>query len=199
MSAASKSLFTNSIVSSNSRSLYNPILQNGSEYNDMVLLNSSFMKTLQMINDFYGKNMASKNYESIPNSYSQYVNFYTVLQRVIMRTKNPQLRLLFQIAQETLVGAINSYTIYGDNLLLKLDKTYLQNKVNDILSNKNEKLLEVPNATGSLSIKKSFRLAPIFNNYILIYGCPPYGAGFDPDKIQFLTELLNKNGIKPYG
>ena len=196
--SVSKSLFTNAIVSSNHRSLYNPISQSNGDYNDMILLNSSFVKTLQTIQDFYGKHLANKSYESIPNNYSQYIGLYTILYKIISRTNNPQLRLLFKLAQDTLVGAINAYTIYGDNMILRLDKTNLQNKVNEILSNKNERLLELPNANGKLNIKKSFRLAPVFNNYILIYGCPPQGVGFDPEKIQFLTEILKKMGIDPY-
>ena len=82
--SSSKSLFTNAIVSSNNRSLYNPIMQSsgGNDYSDMILLNTSFIKTLQLIQDFYGKNIASKNYEYIPNDYKQYVSLYTILQKV---------------------------------------------------------------------------------------------------------------------
>lgn len=199
MAITSKSLFTNSIVLSSSRSLHNPIsLGFQNNFGDMILLNESFLNTLHIISEFYGKNMTMKNYENIPNDYNSFVAFYVTLQNVIKRTSNPQLRLLFKLAQDTLVGAINSYTIYGDNLILKLDKTNLQNKVNEILSNKNEKLIELPNTSGQLNVKKSFKLAAVFNNYILIYGCPAYGVGFDPVKINFLADLLRKRGINPY-
>ena len=193
-----KSLFTNAVSYSNSRSLISPGSMNSGS-NDFALLNSSFYKTLDIIEKFYGANMANKQYEKIPNSYSNYLDFYMTLQKVIVQTKNPQLRVLFQLAQDTLVGAINSYTIYGDNLLLKLDKTNLQKKVNDILSSKNESILEVATATGQLSLKKTFKLAAVFNTYILVYGCPEFGVGFDPSKISFLADLLTKMGINPYG
>jgi hypothetical protein len=49
-----------------------------------------------------------------------------------------------------------------------------------------------------LNITKSFKLASVFNNYILIYGLPKYGVGFDPAKIAFLADLLKKKGIDPY-
>jgi hypothetical protein len=120
------------------------------------------------------------------------------MQKIILKTSSPQLKLLFRIAQDALIGAINSYTIYGDNLLLKLDKTNLQNKINDILSNKNEKLVELANTSGQLTLKKTFKLAAVFNNYILIYGCPAYGVGFDPAKIDFLANILRKMGINPF-
>jgi len=192
-----KSLFTNTVSYSNSRSLIHPNSMNSGS-NDFSLLNASFFKTLEFIEKFYGANMANKQYEKIPNSYTNYLEFYMTLQKVIVITKNPQLRVLFQLAQDTLIGAINSYTIYGDNMLLKLDKTNLQKKVNDILSSKNESILEVATATGQLSLKKTFKLAPVFNTYILVYGCPDYGVGFDPSKITFLADLLTKKGINPY-
>ena len=197
--SVSKSFFTNNISSSKHKSLINPITDNNSGFNDYILLNDSFLKTLRIIENFYGKNMANKQYEKIPNSYTNYLGFYMTLQKVISQTQNPQLRLLFQLAQETLVGAINSYTIYGDNLILKLDKTNLQKKVNDVLSGKNETILEVATATGQLSLKKTFKLAPVFNTYILLYGCPEFGVGFDPSKISFLADLLTKMDINPYG
>lgn len=193
-----KSLFTNTVSSSNSRSLIHPGNMNSGS-NDFALLNASFYKTLQTIEKFYGANMANKQYEKIPNSYTNYLAFYMTLQKVIVQTKNPQLKVLFQLAQDSLVGAINSYSIYGDNLILKLDKTNLQKKVNDILSGKNETMLEVATATGQLSLKKTFKLAPVFNSYILVYGCPDFGIGFDPSKISFLADLLTKMGINPYG
>ena len=196
--SASKSLFNSTMIPSSSRSLYNPIYQAGSGSGDLTIMNASFMKTLQLIEQFYANNMASKQYEKIPNDYQLYLGLYVTLQKVISRTSSAPLRLLFQLAQDSLVGAINSYTIYGDNLLLKLDKTNLQNKINDILSNKNEKLVELANTTGQLSVKKSFKLAAVFNNYILIYGCPAYGVGFDPAKIDFLAGVLRKMGVNPY-
>ena len=66
------------------------------------------------------------------------------------------------------------------------------------LSNKNEKIVEMANASGQLNINKSFKLAAVFNSYILIYGLPEYGIGFDPIKIAFLVDLLKKKGIDPY-
>jgi len=194
--SVSKSMFSNSLVPLN-RSLYNPIYQQ-SKGTDLVTMNTEFIKTLQTIQEFYVKNMALKQYEKIPGDYQKYIALYVTLQQVIMKTPSPQLRLLFTIAQEALVGAINSYSIYGDNVLLKLDKTNLQNKINDILTKKNEKLLEIPTTNGQLSVKKTFKLAPVFNNYILVYGLPPYGVGFDQVKIDFLANVLRKKGINPY-
>lgn len=192
--SVSKSLFSNALVPSKTRSLYNPIYQP----NSYLMLNKSFFYTLKTIEEFYGRNMANKTYELIPNDYQKYLGLYITLQRIISKTSNKNLLLLFQLAQDTLIGAINSYTIYGDNLLLKLDRTNLQNKINDILSNKNEKVVEMANSSGQLTIKKSFKLAAVFNNYIIIFGMPAFGVGFDPAKISFLADILRKMGIDPY-
>jgi hypothetical protein len=194
----SKSLFTNLLIpSSQSRLLYNPIYQDNN-ITDLILTNTSFINTLKAIEEFYIRNMANQKYEFIPNDYNKYITLYFALHNVLIRTSNPQLKLLFKITQEALMGAINSYTIYGNNLLLNLDVTNLQNNINDILSNKNEKIVEMANASGQLNINKSFKLAAVFNSYILIYGLPEYGIGFDPIKIAFLVDLLKKKGIDPY-
>ena len=105
---------------------------------------------------------------------------------------------MVKFAQDTLIGAINSYTLYGNNIVLQLDKTNLEQRVQDILSNKNQRVVEIANASGQLTITKTFKLAPIFNYYILIFGMPAFGVGFDPNKVGFLLDILNQNNISPY-
>jgi hypothetical protein len=142
--------------------------------------------------------MANKQYEAISADYQQYIDLYVLLTNLQNTVQNPNLGILLELARDTLIGAVNSYSIYGDNMALQLTKSSLQTQINDILSNKNQKLLEVASCAGQLSITKSFTLAPIFNYYILIYGLPTYGVGFDPLKISFLTNTLKRVGINPY-
>jgi len=97
-----------------------------------------------------------------------------------------------------LQGAINAYALYGTNIALTIDKVGLKKTIEDILSGKNEKFIEMAQATGQLVITKTFKLAPLFNYYIIVYGMPAFGVGFDPIKIKFLTDVLVKNGINPY-
>jgi hypothetical protein len=59
-------------------------------------------------------------------------------------------------------------------------------------------LVEVVTSTGQLSVNKTFKLAPVFNLYILIYGMPEFGVGFDQIKISYLIDILKQNGIDPY-
>jgi hypothetical protein len=49
-----------------------------------------------------------------------------------------------------------------------------------------------------MSITKTFTLAPIFNYYIIIFGMPAYGVGFDPVKVYFLEQILKNMGVNPY-
>jgi len=192
----SKSLFTGLLIPSQSRLLYNPIYQNNTT--DLIFYNKTFFNTLKIIEEFYVKNMANKHYENIPNDYNKYVTLYVILYKVLERTNNPQLKLLFKITQEALMGAMNSITIYGDKLYLELQVNTLKQDLKDALSTTNEKVVEIANATGQLNINKSFKLATVFNDYILIYGLPEFGVGFDPVKIEFLANLLKKKGIDPY-
>jgi hypothetical protein len=192
----SKSLFTSTLIPSQSRLLYNPIYQNNTT--DLIFYNKSFFNTLKIIEEFYVKNMANKHYENIPNDYNKYVTLYVILYKVLERTSNPQLKLLFKITQEALMGAMNSITIYGDKLYLELKVNTLEQKLNDVLLLENKKVVEIANATGELNINKSFKLATVFNDYILIYGLPEFGVGFDPVKVEFLADLLKKKGIDPY-
>lgn len=165
---------------------------------DYSALTDDAIVALHKVQDLYGLPMVNKQYEYVSSDYQQYVDLYVILTNLYQSIQNPNLALLIQIAKSTLIGAVNSTSIYGDNLALQLSKVALQNQINDILSNKNQKLIEVASSGGQLSITKSFKLAPIFNYYILIYGLPAYGVGFDPLKISFLVTTLNKLGINPY-
>ena len=146
----------------------------------------------------YGANMASKNYEDIPNNYDQYIQLYESLQTLQAQTTNNDLSLLLKIAEETLVGAVNSYTIYGENVLLRVDKTTLENRVSELLNKVNVENVNDGETDSNLGVVRSFRLAPVYNYYIMIYGMPASGVGFDPVKLSFLVDILTEKGIDPY-
>ena len=93
---------------------------------------------------------------------------------------------------------MNSYTIYGENVLLRVDKTTLENSVSELLNKVNVESVNDGETTSTLSLTRSFRLAAVYNYYIMIYGMPASGAGFDPVKISFLVDILTEKGIDPY-
>ena len=209
MSAFSKSLFTNSQVFSSTRSLINPISlsigQGGTGQVDIInsdvleFLNDSYLAILRKIELDYGSNMAKKTYEYIPAVYDDYARLLTQLKLIQSRTTNTTMRLFLKLAEDTLIGSVNSFTLYGDNLLLQIDKATLEKRIDDILRDKNVGLVENTFSYNNMSITKTFKLATVFNYYIMIYGLPAAGVGFDPIKISFLVTILTEKGINPYG
>lgn len=206
MSVVSKSMFSGTTMVNYQRPLYNPVFNGylaaagggGGGVGELALITADNLDCLKVIETLYGSRMAAKVYEQIPNDYNQYIQLYVKVRKIQDKIKEPKLLILLKLAEEALVGAINSYAIYGSNVALTLDKVGLNKTIDDILSNKNEKLIEMANATGQLTITKTFKLAPVFNYYIVIYGMPAYGVGFEPAKINFLVDVLQKNGINPY-
>lgn len=197
-----KSLFNNSIQSGLERSLLNPIslgqTTTAVSSGEVDLISSTYYDILKIIESLYGANMSSKQYEAIPNNYDKYIQLYEALQELQAQTTNADLTLLLQIAEHTLVGAVNSYTIYGENILLRVDKTTLENRVSELLNKVNVETVNDGETTSTLSLTRSFRLAAVYNYYIMIYGMPASGTGFDPVKISFLVDILTEKGIDPY-
>lgn len=197
MSAFSKSMFSNSAVSSTNRFIYNPVsIYSGGGNNDLNAISKTDLTSIKTIERLYTLNMENKKYEYIPNDYTQYIQLYMVIQLLLQKTKNATLLLLFNIVKEALVGSINSYTIYGDNVSLRLINTDLNKQISNF--GKNKIFVEMTNTSGQMTLKKTFKLAAIFNYYILIYGMPDYGVGFDPVRISYLMQVLQKMGINPY-
>lgn len=205
MSAYSKSLFTNNTVFSNTRSLINPIsfaiavqtIGTGTSQ-ELEFLTQYYIDIIRLIQTDYSSKIANQTYEAIPTDYSQYTNLVKEVQDMRSKTTNASVLLLLQIAEDTLRGAFNSLSLYGDNLLLQLDKADLQKQVADILSDKNVTSIQSSMSTNNMTLTQSFQLAPVFNYYIRIYGAPLQGQGFDPVKIAFLIYTLQENGVDPY-
>ena len=205
MSAYSKSLFTNNTVSSNTRSLINPIsfgiavqtIGTGTSQ-ELEFLTQYYVNIIRLIQTNYSSKIANQTYESIPTDFSQYTNLVKEVQEMRTKTTNSSVLLLLQIAEDTLRGAFNSLSLYGDNLILQLDKAELQKQVADILSDKNVTSTQTSMSSNTMTLTQSFQLAPVFNYYIRIYGAPLQGQGFDPVKIAFLIYTLQENGIDPY-
>jgi hypothetical protein len=156
------------------------------------------MDIIRLIQTDYSSKIANQTYEAIPTDYSQYTNLVKEVQDMRSKTTNASVLLLLQIAEDTLRGAFNSLSLYGDNLLLQLDKADLQKQIADILSDKNVTSVQSSMSTNNMTLTQSFQLAPVFNYYIRIYGAPLQGQGFDPVKIAFLIYTLQENGVDPY-
>jgi hypothetical protein len=206
MYTVAKSMFTNTTTVINARSSRNPVsnavlvppIIPVLPYN--VYLDPESLQSLQEVETFYSSNLRNKTYTSIPTKYQQYIDLYALIDSTRDAITDPNTLLVYTIVEDALVGAINAFTLYTQNASLRLDNTNLQNTISTIMSNKNDATVSVPTGnTGQLSITKTFTLAPVFNYYIVMFGMPAYGVGFDPNKIYFIEQILINMGVNPYG
>jgi len=202
----SKSMFTNKMYVTRSRSIIDPVGE--SLLRPIIIKNNPIiglpfeqttLDTFQIIETYYGSNLKNKTYTNVPSDYQKYIDLYVIMQNLEAASTDSNILLVLKLVQEALVGAINAFALYGQQTVLQIDNTNLQNTINTILSNKNNtKIATQPTNTGQMSITKTFTLAAVFNYYIVIFGMPEFGVGFDPVKISFLVHLLTNMGIDPY-
>jgi len=184
-------MFTNISYVKTARSMNNPVGEAIQIYTPptpnttAIFLDGQQLSIMKEIDASYGYPLATKLYNEIPSSYSIYVYYYTLLKEMEIKATNPTILLLLRIIEHLLVGSINAFGLYTSNLMLTTDKTGLNTKINDILSNKNVKNVEVTCNRGTINMTQTFTLAPVFNAYILVYGLPQPGVGFDPRRVAF--------------
>ena len=207
MPSYSKSLFTNDSLPTNERSLITPItlsfasaLQFVSMASEQELgfLTVAYLDIIHFIQANYSSKIANRQYENIPTDYNQFTSIVSTLNEMRAKTANNTILLLLQIAEDSIRGAFNSLAIYGDNLLLEIEKADLQKQVQEIITEQNVETTQSTISTSTVTITQTFQLAAEFNYYIRIYGSPVVGEGFDPVKIAFLIYILEENGIDPY-
>lgn len=192
MSSRSKSLMTG--AQNTSKSMINPVSVSSQQE---LQFSVSFLRALNKIENEYVKNEAMKKYLEIPDSMSQYLELNDTMSIAIGKQRNTNLRLLFQIAADGLLGSLNSKGLSSNNTDLNFQVLMLNAKVDDILSGKND-TVAMGNTSGQIAITKTFKLAPLYSYYIYLYGMPAYGVGFDAAKLSLLVTIMNKYGINPY-
>jgi len=193
----SRSLLSTASTSNiSSKSLFTSVTA-GANLNPALQFPAAVLQTLNTIEASYTRNMQNKDYAKIPtdlDAYLQLLNNMTDLQK---KASNVNLSFLFKIVQEALTSAINGYSLYYQNTELNVQNISLQTNINDILSNKNEKAA-ISTTSGQLTITKTFTMAPVFSYYIMLYGVPAFGVGFDPNKLTTLLNIFAANGLNPY-
>ena len=188
----SKSLLTG--AQNTSKSMVNPVSTSSQQELQFGVDLTGALNTIQ---NQYVKKEAIKQYLEIPELMSQYLLLNDIMTSSIAKQRNSNLKLLFNIANDGLLGALNSKTLNADNIDLQLQVLMLNKRVDDILSGKNE-VSALGDVQGEISISKTFKLAPLYSYYIYLYGMPAYGVGFDASKLSLLVSILNKYGINPY-
>jgi hypothetical protein len=195
-----KSMFTSQLVQAKYTfvTIPPPPQVNNTSTADLNLI-TPYYGDFDYVEKAYGQPLANRKYQLVPTDYARFIELYNLIVDISAKTTNPNMLLLLKLSIDALEGATNAYNLYGQTLALQVDKINLQNRFNDVLSNKNEQVTEIPSQTqGHLAITQTFTLAPVFNYYILIFGIPVYGVGFDPSKISFLVGVLSTMGINPY-
>ena len=171
------------------------IIQNVS--NKELEFSNELIDSINTIDNDYIKNMLNKNYENIPNDYIKYLKLYDNLDRAEKNTKNNNLLKLLNTTKGSLKNAIETNSIFMQNKSLQSNYTILENRMNDIISKKNEQAT-ITDTKGKISLEKTFDLAPLYKNYIEKYGLPLEGEGFDSNKLLEIIQELESQGINPY-
>jgi hypothetical protein len=185
--------------STNGKSVMNPVGQINMPVScALITFPTDIVLKLKTCMLSYTKNMAERKYSSIPTDISTYIELLLRLSEYTKNNSNDNLITLFTIATQGLTGSMNANFLFNENLELTVKIALLNKKIEEILSNKNNKSILDTTVTGGFTAKRTFKLAPLYSFYISIFGLPVYGVGFDPVKLQILLKILNDNGIKPY-
>lgn len=141
--------------------------------------------------------LANRQYQSISNDLNKSLLLYDEVYQQKAKATNSNLLILLQITMDGIQGTMNAYTLYTQNISLTLSNIILEKKIDDILSGKNE-TNAISDTCGQFTATKTFVLAPLFSYYIMMYGLPAFGVGFDPEKLALILKVLAANGIDPY-
>jgi len=194
----SKSLFGNK--SNNAKSIMNPV-----EYTCTIPFFENECKfTIEEYHQLYNYKetyvnyLAKQEYHKLPNDLEKYVEILNLLANLEIKTKNSNIQLLLKITKEGLIGTMNVFGLNIANIELNIKNIMLQNRLDSVLSTKNEKNLIV-RSEENYNLKKTFTLLPLYSYYISLFGIPEEGNGFDLNKIQMIKTILETNNINPYG
>ena len=167
--------------------------------NSLPLITDSELLSLTEIQRDYTTHLANQKYSDISDNYIRYVRLRDIAISTMEKYMNinPALALMFQITVDGITGAINSTGLNNTNTELRVQNIYLQNVLEGMMNEENAKNA-LDDTSGTLSMKKTFQLAPLFRYYISIYGVPAPGVGFDPVKLSNVLTVMENNGIDPY-
>ena len=188
----SKSLFLNQ--STDSKSVFNPVIGAG----DLSLLDTTNFNFLVTLDNFYANFASKQEYQYIIQDYKFFLQLYYQLNNIKVLTTDYRMTMLMKLILELFVAGRDVAVLNGSNIVLSVEKANLQKQIQDVLSNKNEKIIDTVGATGQMSVTRKFKLAPVYNYYITVYGIPQTGVGFDPIKLGYLANILTLNNISPY-
>lgn len=192
MRSASRSLITNN--KNVLRTVINPIETASAQD---LQFDRDLIRTLKNIELDYVKNMAERKYLQISQDMDKYLTLDYQVGLNLATAKNSNVKLLLEIARDGLTGALHSRTLNTDVTELTIKNTILEQRIEDILSGKNE-VSAMDDTCGEFVITKTFKLAPLYSYYIMLYGLPAFGVGFDPAKLTLVADILRRYCIEPF-
>jgi hypothetical protein len=155
-------------------------------------------RSMRIIQEDYTVHLANQQYANIPTDYARYLQLYGIVQNTLqsISPQNANLRVLLRITRDGLQGSLRVYDLFYRNIELTVQNATLRAQIQDLIDGVNIKTaLE---STGTICVTRTFTLAPIFSYYILVYGMPKCGQGFDEDKLNLLIPILEANGVQPF-
>lgn len=188
----SKSLFLSQ--STDSKSVFSPVIGAG----DLSLLDTVNYNYLNTLDDYYATFADNQKIPYITQDVTIYNILYAELNNILNQATDYRFIKLMKLILELFHGVFLSTFMYGSNVSLEIQNANLKTQIKDILANKNVKNIDTVGGSGQMSITKNFKLAPVYNHYITVYGMPQSGVGFDPVKISYLANILTLNNINPY-
>ena len=192
----SKSLFGNNSI--NIKSIINPV-QNLTIpfYENECKFTIEEYEKLHNYKETYVNYLMNQEYEKLPSDLEKYLEIMNTLSNLEIKTKNSNIQLLLKITRNGLIGTMNVFGLNINNIELNIKNIMLQNRMDNVLSAKNEKNVIV-HSDDSYSIKKTFTLIPLYSYYISLFGIPEEGSTFDLNKIQIIKTILQTSNINPY-
>jgi hypothetical protein len=195
---ASKSMLNSKMIGFETKNIMNPIKLGGEGGGNNISITSFELKTLLSIQQLYTVNLAEKTYLNIPVDLPQYLKLRSVAYNAIEKYKDvPALSVLFKITVDGITGAINAFGLNTSNTETQVQNLYLQGVLQEMISGINVKKA-FDETSGTLEMKRTFKLAPLFQYYISLYGVPEPGVGFNPVKLSLVLTAMENSGIDPY-
>lgn len=187
----SRSLFGNNSIKT--KSMINPVNSTTvSMYGNDFKFTPEEYETLDEYNETFVQYFMNQEYEKLPNDLEQYVDIMNLLTNVESKTKNSNAQLLLKIIKDGLIGNMNVFGLNSNNIELNIKNILLENRLNNVLSSKNEKNLIVY-SEQNYNLKKTFTLIPLYSYYISLFGVPEKGTTFDFKKIELIKTILQTN------
>jgi hypothetical protein len=186
-------MFNNSGRHIGAKSMINPVVHSNTSF----YFSDDIVNSLKKIEKSYTSNLANGTYLNIPSDYVEFSKLFAKIAKLQIGVLDSNISLLLNITKDGLRGAMNALGLNNDNLSLNIKNIVLQNQVNSFESKHNQ-LNIYSNTSGQYQITKTFTFIPLYSYYILLYGLPQRGIGFDPLRVNQLLNILVANNIDPY-